>query len=158
MWLTQGTQCGRDHASPGVAWLQTSVTPAQAVLTVKTEISNGTQRRPDLTLVASVLDAGGKCVASSEEKIAPTPDAMVPDSLRVVVSQPHLWTGRIDPYLYRVVVELRSTNGVTLQKDLVAQFNSPVVDNLLKAGAIILGRTNTPASAPSPFAESPPNS
>jgi amidase len=38
-----------------------------------------------------------------------------------------------------------TTNGVTLQKDLVAQFNSPVVDNLLKAGAIILGRTNTPA-------------
>lgn len=38
-----------------------------------------------------------------------------------------------------------TTNGVTLQKDLVAQVNSPVVDNLRKAGAIILGRTNTPA-------------
>jgi amidase len=38
-----------------------------------------------------------------------------------------------------------TTNGVTLQKDLVAQFNSPVVDNLRKAGAVILGRTNTPA-------------
>ncbi|MFM6831124.1 MAG: amidase family protein, partial [Novosphingobium sp.] len=38
-----------------------------------------------------------------------------------------------------------TTNGVTLQKDLIAQFNSPVVDNLRKAGAIILGRTNTPA-------------
>jgi amidase len=38
-----------------------------------------------------------------------------------------------------------TTNGVTLQRDLVAQFNSPVVDNLRKAGAVILGRTNTPA-------------
>jgi amidase len=38
-----------------------------------------------------------------------------------------------------------TTNGVTLQKDLVAEFNSPVVDNLRKAGAVILGRTNTPA-------------
>lgn len=38
-----------------------------------------------------------------------------------------------------------TTNGVTLQKDLIAQFNSPVVDNLRKAGAVILGRTNTPA-------------
>lgn len=38
-----------------------------------------------------------------------------------------------------------TTNGVTLQKNLIAQFNSPVVDNLRKAGAIILGRTNTPA-------------
>lgn len=38
-----------------------------------------------------------------------------------------------------------TTNGVALQRDLVAQSNSPVVDNLCKAGAIILGRTNTPA-------------
>ncbi|MET0964594.1 MAG: amidase family protein [Noviherbaspirillum sp.] len=38
-----------------------------------------------------------------------------------------------------------TTNGVRLQKDLIAQFNSPVVDNLRKAGAVILGRTNTPA-------------
>lgn len=38
-----------------------------------------------------------------------------------------------------------TTNGVTLQRDLVAASNSPVVDNLRKAGAVILGRTNTPA-------------
>jgi amidase len=38
-----------------------------------------------------------------------------------------------------------TTNGVTLQRDLIATSNSPVVDNLRKAGAVILGRTNTPA-------------
>jgi amidase len=38
-----------------------------------------------------------------------------------------------------------TTNGVRLQKNLVAQHNSPVVDAFLSAGAIILGRTNTPA-------------
>ncbi|MBV5270075.1 MAG: amidase family protein [Afipia sp.] len=38
-----------------------------------------------------------------------------------------------------------TTNGVRLQRDLVAQSNSPVVDNLRKAGAVIVGRTNTPA-------------
>lgn len=38
-----------------------------------------------------------------------------------------------------------TTNGVKLQKDLIAAANSPVVDNLLRAGAVILGRTNTPA-------------
>jgi len=38
-----------------------------------------------------------------------------------------------------------TTNGVTLQKDLIAKASSPVVDNLRKAGAVILGRTNTPA-------------
>ena len=38
-----------------------------------------------------------------------------------------------------------TTNGVSLQKDVIAAQNSPVVDNLLRAGAVILGRTNTPA-------------
>jgi amidase len=38
-----------------------------------------------------------------------------------------------------------TTNGVTLQRDLIAKSNSPVVANLRKAGAVILGRTNTPA-------------
>jgi amidase len=38
-----------------------------------------------------------------------------------------------------------TTNGLRLQKDLVAKQDSPVVANLRKAGAVLLGRTNTPA-------------
>src|SRR4051812_2379859 len=38
-----------------------------------------------------------------------------------------------------------STNGLKLQRDVIARTNSPVVDNLRKAGAVILGRTNCPA-------------
>ena len=38
-----------------------------------------------------------------------------------------------------------TSNGVTLQRDLVAKANNPAIDNLLRAGAVALGRTNTPA-------------
>ncbi len=38
-----------------------------------------------------------------------------------------------------------TTNGLRLQKDLVAEEDNPVVANLRSAGAIIIGRTNTPA-------------
>ncbi|MEX0337547.1 MAG: amidase family protein [Arenibacterium sp.] len=38
-----------------------------------------------------------------------------------------------------------TTNGLTLLRDLVAKTDSPVVSNLRKAGAVIIGRTNTPA-------------
>lgn len=38
-----------------------------------------------------------------------------------------------------------TTNGLVMQKNLVAQVNSPVVDNLERAGAVIVGRTNAPA-------------
>ncbi len=38
-----------------------------------------------------------------------------------------------------------TTNGLRLQKDLIAKFDSPVVSNIRKAGGVIVGRTNTPA-------------
>jgi amidase len=38
-----------------------------------------------------------------------------------------------------------TTNGLRLQKDNIARQDSPVVANLKRAGAVILGRTNTPA-------------
>lgn len=38
-----------------------------------------------------------------------------------------------------------TTNGLTLQKDLIAEIDSPVVSNIRSAGAVIVGRTNTPA-------------
>lgn len=38
-----------------------------------------------------------------------------------------------------------TTNGLKIQKDLIATNDNPVVSNLRKAGAVIIGRTNTPA-------------
>jgi amidase len=38
-----------------------------------------------------------------------------------------------------------TTNGLKLQRDAIAKSNNPVIDNLRKAGAVMLGRTNCPA-------------
>ena len=38
-----------------------------------------------------------------------------------------------------------NTNGLLIQKDHLAEIDNPVVNNLKKAGAIIIGTTNTPA-------------
>lgn len=40
-----------------------------------------------------------------------------------------------------------TTNGTRLQEDLVAQHNSPAIDNLVRAGAVLLGRSNSPTFA-----------
>ncbi|MBX4145167.1 amidase, partial [Ralstonia pickettii] len=40
-----------------------------------------------------------------------------------------------------------TTNGTRLQENLIAHADSPVVGNLRKAGAILLGRTNSPTFA-----------
>jgi amidase len=38
-----------------------------------------------------------------------------------------------------------TTNGLRIQRDLIAETDNPVVSNLRRAGAVIVGRTNTPA-------------
>lgn len=38
-----------------------------------------------------------------------------------------------------------TTNGLKIQKDMVAETDSPVIANMRRAGAVIVGRTNTPA-------------
>jgi amidase len=38
-----------------------------------------------------------------------------------------------------------TTNGLRMYRDLIAKSNNPVVDNFLKGGATIVGRTNVPA-------------
>jgi len=107
-----------DHGSPGVAWLQTSVTKKRAMIDVTAQISNGTGKSQSLTLAASVLDADGNQVADSSQQIALAPGATSPYWLHVTVPHPHLWNGRPDPYLYKAVVELRSGDNVV---DSVAQ-------------------------------------
>jgi beta-galactosidase len=101
-----------DHGSPGVAWLQTSVTETQAVIDVTAHISNGTRESQPLTLVASFIDADGNQVADRRQQIALAPNVTEPYWLRLEVKHPHLWNGRQDPYLYKAVIELRSGDKV----------------------------------------------
>jgi len=101
-----------DHASPGVEWQQTSVNETQAVLDVTAEISNGTNKRIPLKLVASIFDANNFLVTNVEAEIVAATNMMSPYWLRIVLPNPHLWNGRADPYLYHAKLELRSTNEV----------------------------------------------
>jgi beta-galactosidase len=101
-----------DHASPGIAWLQSSVSADQAVLNVTAEISNGTTKDQPGTLIAKVLDAGGREVVRAEQKITLKPSVTAPYPIQVTVPKPHLWNGRKDPYLYRAIVELHSADTV----------------------------------------------
>jgi amidase len=82
------------------------------------------EHRPDDVLAqAAAIDA---TIARGDD---PGPLAGVPVTIKVNADQAGYVT----------------TNGLRLQKDLVAQHDSPVVANLRRAGAVLLGRTNTPA-------------
>ena len=52
------------------------------------------------------------------------------------------------PVTVKVNIDLEgfaTTNGLKQLRDMIAKSSNPVADNLRKAGAVILGRTNTPA-------------
>src|SRR5664279_355128 len=80
-------------------------------------------RPADVLAQAAAVDAA---IARNEN---PGPLAGVPVTVKVNIDQ----------------VGFATTNGLKLQRDVVAQTNSPVIDNLRKSGAVILGRTNCPA-------------
>ena len=52
------------------------------------------------------------------------------------------------PVTVKINVDFRgrpTSNGIVALRDAIASENAPVVDNLLNAGAVVIGRTNTPA-------------
>lgn len=80
-------------------------------------------RPEDVLAQAAAVDAA---IARGED---PGPLAGVPVTIKVNADQAGYAT----------------TNGLRLQQDLMAAVDNPVVANLRKAGAVLLGRTNTPA-------------
>ena len=100
-----------DHASPGVAWLQSKVTDRLAELDIVAQISGGPERVEQSTLSAYVLDHSGQKMAATEQRAVITPTVTAPYRMHLVLPHPHLWNGTRDPYLYRAVVELRGRDG-----------------------------------------------
>src|SRR3954468_13720224 len=91
---------------------------------VNPKINAVVDHRPaDVLAQAAAVDAA---ISRGED---PGPLAGVPVTVKVNIDQ----------------VGFASTNGLQLQRDVIATTNSPVIDNLRKAGAVILGRTNCPA-------------
>jgi amidase len=91
---------------------------------VNPKINAVVDHRPDDVLAqAGAIDAA---IARGEEA---GPLAGVPVTVKVNIDQEGFAT----------------TNGLKLQRDVIAKTNSPVIDNLRRAGAVILGRTNCPA-------------
>jgi amidase len=91
---------------------------------VNPRINAVVQEMPDQALsAAAALDAA---IARGED---PGPLAGVPVTIKVNADQ----------------VGFATTNGLRIQQDVIAQQDNPVVTNLKRAGAIVIGRTNTPA-------------
>lgn len=91
-----------DHGSSGVYISQQQVTAQSAQISVLTKLS--VANAAGLSLKTTVYDHEKKAVASSVSKISAANDKELRQDLSI--SNPHLWNGKTDPYLYTVEVNL----------------------------------------------------
>ena len=104
--------------TPGVYLTPTNATSASANLSVKTDVRNDTGATKSLTVVSDVVDASGDLVTELSSTQSVPAGANLNFIQNTVISNPHLWNGVLDPYLYSVYVSVR--DGATLQ-DVVQQ-------------------------------------
>lgn len=109
VWLVVTEPCAivvNDLASPGVYITQKNVSAKSADVSVKVKLDNASLAPAALTLENAVYDAGGRLVKKSRQPLTLTPQGMQCFTADFKISKPHLWHGRQDPYLYKVVSRL----------------------------------------------------
>ncbi len=95
-----------DDGAPGVYIKQVHVTPEKAHLEITAMLRNAAPDEKHATLRYTILDHAGKEVltTSASQKV-PVGEATACVQT-MVLEHPHLWNGREDPYLYKVIVEV----------------------------------------------------
>jgi len=98
-----------DYASSGVYFTTKSINQASAWVDVRTVLSSSLPDKTREHFTVELDDANGKFLQSTDEFFYINPGTMSPTSLLLSIDHPHLWNGRFDPYLYRVVVRVSGT-------------------------------------------------
>lgn len=101
-----------DCASPGVYITQKNVSRRSADITVKVKLDNGSLAPAQLVLENSIYTQEGKKVVSQRLPLELTPQGTQSYVSTFKLKNPHLWQGREDPYLYKVVSRLLANGEV----------------------------------------------
>lgn len=96
-----------DYASPGVYITQKNVSKSAAEVNVKVKLDNASLQPETLELENAIYDAKGKLVKKHVRSLELTPQGMQSYTASFQLKRPHLWQGRKDPYLYKVVSRLK---------------------------------------------------
>ena len=115
VWLVVTEPCGivvNDCASPGVYITQKNVSKKSAEVTVKVKVDNATLTPAPLELENAIYDRSGKLVKKHSQTFELTPQGVQSYSSDFRLNNPHLWQGREDPYLYKVISRLMQNGRV----------------------------------------------
>ena len=109
VWLVVTEPCNivvNDCASSGVYITQKNVSKKSAEVTVKVKVDNATLVPAPMVLENAVYDGNGRLVKKHSQSFELTPQGVQNYSSYFKLNNPHLWQGREDPYLYKVVSRL----------------------------------------------------
>jgi len=106
------TMEGINVAQPGVIIKQSNVSETSASLTILTKLRNSGAVTATATVEITVKDVTGGIVKTLSDTKTINANDTLTSSLATSITNPHLWDGLNDPYLYRVEVNLK-VNGIT---------------------------------------------
>ncbi len=95
-----------DYASPGIFITQKNVSDNHADISLLSKLENDSNKKQEITLKSSIYDSDGKLVNSNSRNISISPNSNSDYIQSFSINKPHLWNGRTDPYLYKVVVSI----------------------------------------------------
>jgi beta-galactosidase len=102
-----------DYASSGVYIKQTDLTKDSAEFDITTKLRNANSSTKTAAVHCSIVNAKGKKIQQTNSHETLGSNAVVDVVQHIKIIKPHLWNGRIDPYLYTVTVEVRDGDKVT---------------------------------------------
>ncbi len=106
VWLVVTGKVGiavNDYASPGVYITQENVSRRKADVKVKVKLENKELAPQTVTVQNAVYDRQGKLCLKNTRQVTVLPQGKQSFTAGFEMKNPHLWQGRKDPYLYKVV-------------------------------------------------------
>jgi len=100
-----------DSGGPGVRGTTLSANAQQAVVDVAVKVANDGARPTKAMIKIALVDREGREAASTMIPATFAAGKVGNVSAKLTVSNPHLWHGTTDPYLYDLVVQLSEANG-----------------------------------------------
>jgi beta-galactosidase len=100
-----------DDASSGL-YLKTSVATDQAQIQATAKLRNGSNQPAAISVHYILMNAAGETVQESSVDQILGSNSLDDSVATLKLDHPHLWNGRLDPYLYRMVVEVKKGQAV----------------------------------------------
>ena len=100
-----------DLGSSGIYAYTKSIKDGAATVNVRAKLKNDTKADGNFAVRAALVDAAGNTVRYADQSISIKAGQAAEVAQDLAVANAHLWNGLADPYLYKLVVELKDGSG-----------------------------------------------